>query len=120
LSEPPKIVHPQDSPVEQVFSKEGHLVLPQKQRAGLDHIDPGVIEQRRVGQPDDAPLRVGFHGGDLLEPEREIQVAVREIGPPIRAAVREIGRAVAPDADEGEHIPLEAGLVGPDRGAGAV
>src|SRR5690349_10241890 len=73
LSQAPKIVRPQDSAVEQILSEWFNLLVAQEQGARLDHIDPRIIEQSRVGEADDAPIGIGLHRGDLLEPEGEVQ-----------------------------------------------
>src|SRR5439155_18874888 len=86
----------------------------------LDHVNPGVIEQVRVGQIEHAPLRIHLERGHLLEAKGEIQVAIGEIGPPFACSPGTIGRTVAANPGKGKNILLESGIIGPVGRSSAV
>ena len=65
----PKIVHHQEAAVQQIFSQRGHLVVVERERARLDHVDEWVIGQIRVGQPKVAAVRINLDGSHLLQAE---------------------------------------------------
>ena len=54
----PKIVCHENSAVEQVFSQNGNLLITQQQAARLDHVNPRVIEQVGVAQPNYPASRI--------------------------------------------------------------
>src|SRR5262245_19620853 len=115
----PEIVYHEKSAVEQVTAQDGHFLVHEPERARLHYVNPGMVDQVRIGRIDNTAVRIHEERGHLLEAEREVQVAVRTIG--ARAAVTPTIRLpTVPDAGKGKDILLECRRVGPVRCPGAV
>jgi len=75
----PKVVGHQDASVEKIIAQDGNFFVTEAQAADFDHVDPGVIEEVRISDTQNAAVGIDLERGDLLK-RREIQVAVGKIG----------------------------------------
>ena len=71
------------------------------------------MKQIRVGQFKNLAVRVDFQAGQLLEPKREIPVAIREIVLP--AIASPASQRCVLDSCEGEDVRFESTFVFPRR-----
>src|SRR6185295_18243801 len=71
----PEIVTHEEAAVQQIFPQDGNLLRLESEPARFDDVDKGIIVELLVREIDVAAVRVDLERRDLLESEREIQVA---------------------------------------------
>ena len=97
------------------LAQDGHFLVLQPQVARLDEVDPGVLEQLRIGQREHDGI-VDADGGDALEPPRQVLLGGRTVDRPRLAPVARAKAVGVPrrvlDADERPLEPAEPPIAG--------
>ncbi len=99
----PEVVDHQEAAMQQVASQRGHFLFTEYQLTRFNDVDERVVEQFRIGQSQDAPVRIHVQRCQLLQSPGEVEFRVRVVDVPFVPATP----GAVLDANKGKHVVLK-------------